>query len=176
MEEDGVTLIELMLIMVLASILLAVAVPAFTAFIQNNRLVTHANQLVSALNLARSEAIRRNMDVHVTRGVLNDLEGGDCSLVGEWSDGWVVWVDRPDEDDAIMSDDLDQCSEVLKAFEGLDSEAELTGGLSEVGFNSTGSAVAAACFDLELPGTPRTRRITLHNAGGIVTEKNLSCP
>lgn len=59
----GFTLIELMVTIAVAAILLAVAVPSFRHLIISNRLTTAANDVVTALTVARSEAIKRNADV-----------------------------------------------------------------------------------------------------------------
>lgn len=59
----GFTLIELMVTIAVAAILLAVAVPSFRHLIISNRLTTAANDVVTALTVARSESIKRNASV-----------------------------------------------------------------------------------------------------------------
>ncbi|MCH8499299.1 MAG: GspH/FimT family protein [Marinobacter sp.] len=59
----GFTLIELLIAIIIAGILLAVVVPGFQGVVEGNRVVTQANQLVGAINYARSEAIRRGTPV-----------------------------------------------------------------------------------------------------------------
>ena len=56
----GFTLIELMITLAVAVILLVIAVPSFRTMTISNRLTTTANDVVSALNTARMEAIKRN--------------------------------------------------------------------------------------------------------------------
>lgn len=85
-HQRGFTLIELMITIAVLSILLGIAVPGFQATIQNNRSTTLANELITALNLAKSEAVRRGTDV--TACASND--GATCS--GNWTDGWIVSV------------------------------------------------------------------------------------
>ena len=53
----GFTLIELMVVCAVVAILVGVAAPSLNHFVQTNRLSNETNSLVSALNLARSEAI-----------------------------------------------------------------------------------------------------------------------
>ena len=50
---------ELMLTVLIAATLMGVAVPAFRGMINSNRVLTQSNDIVAALNLARSEAITR---------------------------------------------------------------------------------------------------------------------
>lgn len=59
-RQAGLTLVELFVTLAVASVLLAVAVPSYNRLIATNRLSTAANAFVSALNDARTEAIRRN--------------------------------------------------------------------------------------------------------------------
>ncbi len=88
--EQGFTLIELIITLVFAGIILAIAVPSFNTMIRNNRLSSEANNLVAALNLARSEAVTRGDRVTVCRS----LDGANCNAAaGNWEDGWIVFHD-----------------------------------------------------------------------------------
>src|SRR5690606_38709833 len=53
----GFTLLELMTTLIVISVLLTVAVPGFFDTIRTNRAAANANELVTALSIARSEAI-----------------------------------------------------------------------------------------------------------------------
>ena len=61
----GFTLLELMVTVAVAAILATVAVPGFRDLIQNNRVTTQTNELVTALNFARTEAVKRGRPVDV---------------------------------------------------------------------------------------------------------------
>lgn len=71
----GFTLIELMVTISIAAILLAIGIPSFQAIFENNRLATQANELITAVNLARSEAIKRGADVTITPNTLDYVNG-----------------------------------------------------------------------------------------------------
>ncbi|MDH3900596.1 MAG: GspH/FimT family pseudopilin, partial [Gammaproteobacteria bacterium] len=58
-RQNGVTLVELLLTIVVLTVLLATGVPSFMEFIKNNRLIGQTNDLVVAVQLARNEAIKR---------------------------------------------------------------------------------------------------------------------
>jgi len=93
----GFTLVELMVTLAIAAILLAVGMPSFSGIIKNQEIQTAARDFLAALNLARSEAIRRNMRVDLV-----PAEDGT-----DWGKGWVVFVDRnnnlkPDTDEEII--------------------------------------------------------------------------
>ncbi|MGZ8945652.1 MAG: GspH/FimT family pseudopilin [Methylococcaceae bacterium] len=86
----GFTLIELLIVISIIGITLSIAVPSFQALIASNRLTTSANSLVSALQLAKSEAIKSNRLVIVSRN-------------STWASGWVVFADN-NQDGAQATD------------------------------------------------------------------------
>ena len=88
-KESGITLLELMITIVVLSILLAVGVPSLQDFIKNNRITGQANDLAIAIQLTRSEAVKRG-----TGGIIcaSDDEA-TCSNSDDWSTGWIVYTD-----------------------------------------------------------------------------------
>lgn len=65
----GLTLIELMITVAVLAIGLSLAAPAFTQQIANYRLRTASEAIITGLNYARAEAVRRNAAVSFTLGV-----------------------------------------------------------------------------------------------------------
>ncbi len=59
----GVTLIELMIAVAILGILLVAGLPQASTWMQNTRLRTSAESISAGLQLARSEAVRRNVQV-----------------------------------------------------------------------------------------------------------------
>ncbi|WP_181880992.1 GspH/FimT family pseudopilin [Crenobacter cavernae] len=98
---SGFTLIELVVVMAVAAISLAVAVPAFSSLSLNARLSDITSDLVATLNYARSEAIRRNQTVYVC--ALNaksnlDVQGCLSSKIAgsnnySWGEGILAYAD-----------------------------------------------------------------------------------
>lgn len=86
----GMTLIELMTALSVLGILLAMATPSFRSFTANSRTTATTNDLVTALNVARSEALRRSTVVIVCPS--NDQ--ANCINSNDWSTGWIVFADR----------------------------------------------------------------------------------
>lgn len=62
----GVTLIEIIIALAIIGILILITVPGFRSFLQNRRVTLVAEELHSALVLARSEAIKRNQLIYVS--------------------------------------------------------------------------------------------------------------
>lgn len=84
--RSGFSLIELMVTIAIVSILLTLGVPSFSAVLRNITLTTQANNFVAAINLARSEAIRRNTAVTLSATASNITQH-------HWESGWQIWVD-----------------------------------------------------------------------------------
>lgn len=96
-SADGFTMIELMVTIAVMAILAALAVPSMQGMIASSRLTSDANDVLAALNLARSEAIRLNRRVVFCRvgGGFDSPDLSTCltsDLGGKWS-GWMVFAD-----------------------------------------------------------------------------------
>lgn len=118
----GFTLIELMVTIALLSILLTLGVPSFNSLIRNMNLTTQANQFVASVQLARSEAVRRNCYV------LLSAQAGNLAL--HWEGGWQVWSDNNG------NGSLDT-GELIRQFGSLESNA-LTSDTAQLRFTSNG--------------------------------------
>lgn len=94
-RHHGVTLLELLVALAVAGVLAALAIPAFTTLIQDNRRTVVLNELVSSLLLARSEAAKRGQAVSVCGSTAAGFP--DCGGGENWDAGWQVFVD-PDAD------------------------------------------------------------------------------
>lgn len=91
-KSKGFTLLELIVTVAVAGIVLSFGIPGFMSLIQNNRATTHTNDLITALNLGRSEATRRAAPITVC----SSADGATCSGSNDWSAGWIVRNDAGD--------------------------------------------------------------------------------
>lgn len=64
--QAGASLIEAVIAMVVLGILVAMGVPAFTEWLNNAQIRTAAESMLSGLQTARNEAVRRNANVQFT--------------------------------------------------------------------------------------------------------------
>jgi len=108
--QRGVTLVELMVVLGIAAIILAFAVPNFREFVARNRLDGAAQELLATLQFARSEATRRGEQVTIR------LAGTAGSK--NWGSGWAMFVDT--DRDGV----LDTGEEVIR--QGMAMNAPLT--------------------------------------------------
>ncbi|MCW8942695.1 MAG: GspH/FimT family pseudopilin [Gammaproteobacteria bacterium] len=92
-KYSGFTLVELMITLFIVGILVAVGVPSMRTFMQNNQLIATTNELVSAIHVARSEALKLNKRVTIC---VSD-NGKSCISSEKWALGWIVFVDANDD-------------------------------------------------------------------------------
>ena len=100
LHQRGLTLIELMIAVAVLAVMLALAGPSFEQAINGNRLSSASSEVVGALQLARSEAVRNNRRVVLCRSD----DGSACSSSNASWPGWIVFVDT-DSDGVRDSDE-----------------------------------------------------------------------
>ena len=138
-KNSGFTLLELMIVIAIAGVLMAIAVPSFKDMMRNTRLTTYANQFVTSLNIARSEAIKRGVPVTVRK-----LSGVGSATY--WSTaGWEVFVDDGGGNAANRNNGVRDTNEtVLKTYPALPAKFTLKGnGLvlrDRISYQADGSA------------------------------------
>lgn len=155
----GFTLIELMVTVAVAVILSMTAVPSFREFILNQRLKNASYDLVSALTLARSEAITRNASVSLV------------ASGGAWANGWCVTT--TDCTAPIVQHEAFNASIGISSYLAGTTNA----GPTTITYGSSGRATTAAatlaivsatevtgvqtrCVSISLTGLPRTNTST----------------
>ena len=87
------------MVLVIAAILTAVALPQITAVINTSRVTGNANEILGGLQLARAEAIRANRRV----GFCSSANGTSCNGGNPWP-GWVVFNDRNNNNNADVGE------------------------------------------------------------------------
>jgi type IV fimbrial biogenesis protein FimT len=84
--SGGFTLVELMLTLMIAAVLMIIGVPAFKDAVLGSRVSGIASDLYASVQLARSEAIKRNVVITLCP----TTNGTDCDDTGDWEVGWIV--------------------------------------------------------------------------------------
>lgn len=85
------TLVELLIVIVVAAVVLAIGAPQFSEFRRNNRLSGASNDLLTAMQQARTEAIKRQRRVAVCASA--DPQAAEPRCVDGPFSGWLVFED-----------------------------------------------------------------------------------
>ena len=152
---------ELLIAIAVLAILTTLAVPSFTQFIANNRLAAEANEMVAAFQFARSEALKRGLNV---RACASD-DGASCS--GTWTDGWIVIADPGDDE------------ELLRVWPSPGDNFQITASASEIAFEPSGASTDTTeqQFSLMLSGCTNdsARDVFVERTGRVASER-VDCP
>lgn len=156
-KNKGFTLIELMVSVAVLAIVLSIAVPSFKNILLNNRLNTTKDELRTAIQLARSEAIKRKEDVILCRA---NAELTQCAADGtDWSQGWLLVYKDKDK------------YEVLKVWES-GQGITVTGSSAKMQFAGNGMLADSYTLDIEAPGYDVKHQIEVNRIGSIKWKKS----
>lgn len=171
----GYSLIELLIVMSIAGILVALSAPAFQDTIEAANTNSQIKVMLTTLNLARSEAIKRGQDVSICASP----DGADCDA-DTWSDGWMVFVDNNDDADGDVGS-VDAGDEVIRVYDSLGAASTMTFSVDIFAYNSLGfSATGGNQTFLLCPASGNSanaRSIDIGPSGrGRRVEEGLVCP
>jgi type IV fimbrial biogenesis protein FimT len=146
-RQRGFTLIELIVALLVLAVLISLAAPSFRTIIQNNRLATGTNGLVSALNLARSEAVKRGGTITVVAASTN------------WNNGWTINVGAT----------------TIRTFAAPPAGVTVTNATTTISFVGSGSATVTTFDICDSTRVGETgRRISVAGTGRVSTA-DLAC-
>jgi type IV fimbrial biogenesis protein FimT len=163
---SGFSLLEVMTAVALISILLALAAPSFRDFTRNNRVTAANNDLVSALNLARSEATRRSTPVTICASA----NGTTCGAATDWASGWIVFQNAGAA--GVIADPRD----VVQKWNGATGQIQFATTSAYVQYQPTGTVTTAANIDVSYPACHglQQRHIQV-SAGGTISTQRQPC-
>lgn len=89
----GFTLVELMVVVAVAVLITALALPSFTDFIQRFQIDRYAANLRGTINNARQQALRTGLETVVCKRI--PLQNACSTVAGDgYQNGWIVFHDQ----------------------------------------------------------------------------------
>ena len=89
-RSRGFTLLEALIVIVISSLLLGLGIPSFQGILERNRMMQAAESVRSDLQLARTEAVKRNTNIRVSYdtdawcyGINDDSTACACSTAND---------------------------------------------------------------------------------------------
>jgi type IV fimbrial biogenesis protein FimT len=154
--QGGFTLIELLVTMVVLAIMMAIGVPSFRNFVNSQRVKSASTELMTAVLIARSEAVKRNsgsVTIAPTSGT-------------DWTTGWSVTVGGAtlQRQDALQS---------IAVTTYTNSVCGTEAAVPSVVFGSSGRPGSSSCFKLASDTTSTTRCVKIDVTG---IPSSGSCP
>lgn len=165
-RQAGLTLAELLVTLAVVAILLGVAIPSYQGLVERRQADGANSGMVNAVNMARSEAMKRGGGVMIA-----PLDDADAD--NEWGAGWHVFVDENGDGD--FDDGTD---EVIQQFDGVPDGMTMDGpdGADAIAFSSRG--FPSAPIAIELCDEGRGVRVSMSAVGRVESEhmEEAECP
>lgn len=162
-REQGFTLYELLITLVVVSIVLSFGIPNLRSFTQNSRMSAAANDLLGTFQTARSEAARSKQNVSICASTNATSANPSCG--GEFEDGWLLFAD-PNGDAQYNAGEV-----LLRAYPAMGRDIDVTaagqGHYFAYGPNGLGRGTIGA-----LP--PTTSAVLCDDRGNVTASGNVS--
>lgn len=164
----GFTIIELMVTVVILSVITAFAVPAMRDFIQRGQATAVTSELLTALSMARSEALRSVKRVSLCAS----SDGATCTNDG-FANGFIVFIDQSTPRDVNAGDVIIQVFGKPAGDLVFDTEvlavSYMPSGMREL---QSEGAPSGTCFELIVSGNERSRsHVNISVSGAVRTGK-----
>ncbi len=165
MRQKGFTLIELLVVMIIVVILTTVGVPSFRAVMADNQATSAANELLYAIQFARTEAIKRNVEV----ALCPSSDQTYCTLSGNWHVGWIIFEDTNGTGVRGPSEDIIRVQNVFESTVTLSGPSSIQYSVGGYLDPATASSIQAS-----VTGSSNNKWVCL-TAIGLAKVQNTSC-
>ncbi|MCV6627614.1 MAG: GspH/FimT family pseudopilin [Cellvibrionaceae bacterium] len=179
--QQGLTLIELLVTVTILALLLMVGVPSLTGMVERGNVRAQVGKLKSALDMARSEALARHMQVVVC----GSSDGDSCTGSANWDSGWLAYSDRNRNREADFGagacGEAEDCALVSEQLAG--NVITLRASASDIVFNRDGSTDQSYQLDICAKDVPpgedlgRSMQLTVSVTGAVKIVRGVAtCP
>lgn len=166
--SGGFTLFEALITVAILAILTAIGIPTFQDLSVSRAVQGQVDDLAGNIRLARTEALKRGVPVSICRTDNADAATPACAAGGNWSNGWLVFVDRNTRGTVDANDTMIRVQQAYTTSGGIQRT-----GTPAITFLPTGIAPGGAGDFLLRPKLPTTsarytqlsRRICIINTG-----------
>lgn len=182
-RQAGVTLIELLTVMVIVVVLMAIGIPSFKYVTTDNRMSTEVNELLGDLQYARSEAVREGQTITVcAAATTSSPTSPSCATTGStaWQNGWIVFGDVGNDQKIDTNDPVLRIQSALAGGDTFVSNGSGATNLGAFTFNRSGfvnqlgtSQVTVTLKDST--GSPAYTRCLYLTLAGMMSVQNSGC-
>jgi len=168
----GVTLLELLAVMLVVAILFGIGVPSYRYVTNDNRVASEIDSLLGDMQYARSEAVKEGQMVTVCPS-LNQTQ---CDATNHWEEGWIVFSDvNANQQPAAQSDILRVQAAISAQGDTLLSDSDLDFlSFNREGFATQFPATVSGYATVTLHTNPSnsvwTRCLQIFTTGMMATE------
>jgi len=171
-SQHGFSLVELVVVVVIAGIAMAIAVPSIESFLANQRMKTASFNLVVAMMNARSEAQQRGMPVFVKSLPSTGLQGGWCIQIDNTQD---CSLSVPPTSALRLQEAVTGVTYTPKTGAGV-TGVTVSGGMATFTFNRSGRMSSAVRVDIVDDRLTNLKRCVYVETSGNARSEAGQCP
>ena len=168
MKKNGLTLVELLIVLLIVGITSSFAIPSGKNILVEFKQYSFMHNLIRSISFARSEAITRNSTIRLCAS--ND--GEFCSSSSRWEEGWIIYVDKAGKSVRTKDDPI------LKIHTGVKNITIRKNGREKtVKFNNSGWLGLNRSFYICDSQTlkPLKRLVIIHSGRVRITDEGIRC-
>jgi type IV fimbrial biogenesis protein FimT len=139
-RSRGFTLMELMIVVALVGLILAIGAPSFGEFRRSNRMAGVANDFLVGIQIARSEALKRQTGVSMCPSDTPEADAAVCTDDMNFA-GWIVFADPNNNCQREVDDDREVILQIGTRVDTATSPGRRTTSVADgncIGFAATG--------------------------------------
>lgn len=180
LRHTGFTAIELLVVISIAAVLVALALPSFNGVIARYQIERATQEMISTIYQARSEAIKRGGQV-VLRKEPNSAVCSNAGTNQEWGCGWILFFDA--NSDNVYQAATDTILRRSVEPKGVNVGTTTAGGFRTRIFDRWGRSNGAGIFGFHFDPPPSSTTVpnkVICMAGGgrlrTLTDAGNTCP